>query len=122
MLLCLYRYHSHVEVRIAEGDTVFLEGGLYSIHNVEIYRPIILVLAPGTSGVGDVAVSEFLDVYDGRDVIVLDDERVIAEESQHSLLHLLHVVVVGNREEKFESAPIRIRVIDDAEDKVTNLF
>jgi hypothetical protein len=38
ILFCL---HMHVDVRIAEGNAVFIEGRLDGIHNVKIDGPIV---------------------------------------------------------------------------------
>ena len=55
----------NVHMRVRELKTVSFKSILHVIHNVKIYRPVILVLTPRAGSVRNVAVSEFLDVNHG---------------------------------------------------------
>ena len=104
----------NVDVRIAEEDAILFEHRLYPIHNVKIYRPIIFVFTPSSGGVQNIVISEFLNVCRRCFTFFLENQWMRIDQLQQNGLYLLHVVIVGDRQQKFESACGRAGIIDDA--------
>ena len=95
-------------------DAVALDGGLYRIHNVEVYRPVICVFAPCSGGEADIAVSEFLYVNGGEHSFLCQHHGVIGEELEQYAFYLFYVAVIGNADQELKSAVGCMGVVDDA--------
>ena len=84
----------NVDVRIAEGDSVFLKRGLHSVHYVKIHRPVIFVFAPSTRSVKDVVISELLDVRNGALALIVKNQGVVIYQLKQYRTYLFYVIVV----------------------------